>query len=137
MALDRAKTIVIALALTGVATLARAQHDTRPAPDNHASRGNGTSCGQNAEAAVDLLDAAAARIDKSKDASDAATLRAALEDAELTLWNVKRKLADCLMLSGAEHGSGDDHDRARTRESANHADDAGAATAHDHAARPK
>jgi hypothetical protein len=137
MTLDAAKTIVLALALASAPTLVRAQHDARPAPDNHASHGNGTSCGQNSQAAVDLLDAAAARIDKSKDASEPATLRTALDDVELTLWNVKRKLADCLMLSGVEHASGDDHDMPRARASADHADDSGAATAHDHAARPK
>src|SRR5262245_18390330 len=101
-------TFMLVFVLASAVAIVRAQHDARPS-GNHSSHGSGEACGKNSQAAVDLIDRAAARLDKSK-AGDASTLRAAIDEAEATLWDAKRKLADCVMLApSADPAAGHDH----------------------------
>lgn len=74
-----------------------------------------SSCAQNSQTVTRAIDAATARIEDARQTNDAARIRAAAADMQVTLAEMKTQLADCVSLSqagGAAAGmAGMDHSK--------------------------
>ncbi len=79
-------------------TCAQAQAHQMPGTAPGAGADTG-SCGQNSQAVTRTLDAANARIEDARQSNDAATLRAAVGDLQVSFAQMKTQLADCVALA--------------------------------------